>query len=187
MKKEEIKDSDKTYDSVHDLIRNTESGTKWDRFVDKIHVFKWKIIYAYQRNYYRYFGRKHHLIDTKLQPCPWIDSDARMLHGMMNLLVDFVNNESNRVAWELEPEYNRSYQEMLTIKAWWENYPNQQKEIESSINKWWEHCRKSKEEGYSEEEDNRLLEITSSLEKKLSDEEQEMLTRLVKIRQFLWS
>jgi hypothetical protein len=56
------------------------------------------------------FITKTHMIDTKLTPGLWHESDERLLHGMFNVLVDFV---------EVEKAHMNNVCETSQEKPWW--------------------------------------------------------------------
>jgi len=76
-----------------------------------------------------------HLIDTKLPPSDWYDTDTKMLHGMMELCVDFVEKESTGeyMPFSLSNNKNRN----KNIKKEWKKIDNVKdphlKKMEKSI------------------------------------------------------
>jgi hypothetical protein len=130
------------------------------------------------------FIYRHHLIDTKLTKGNWYDTDTRMLHGMMNLLVEFIEKENpfEIVSYDTD-DYSKNIKgEMLAIYAWWKNYPNRQKEIDAVISDWFKDRKTPDARLYRAK-----LEKTQTVEQLLEDEEQAMLMRLIKIRKGLWT
>ena len=85
---------------------------------------------------------------------------------------------------------------MEIIYNWWKNcYSSKQKEIKNSLDEW--HSEKFGEaegDGWLDElnrpdtlKERNLFDNHHQLEKRLDDEEEEMLIRLIKIRHFLWT
>ena len=68
--------------------------------------------------------RKHHLIRTGLPRGQWYDTDTRMLYGMMNLLVEFIDKEKpfEHIDWDYDDFHKGIRDEFLAIRAWWDNY-----------------------------------------------------------------
>lgn len=92
----------------------------------------------------------------------WVDKDIIMLYGMMDLLVDFVENEKcfEVIDWENDeanPAYKEVAKEIREIYDWWKSY-KEKHEMGSSIN-----------------------------DDVLYQEEQKMLHRLIDVRKHLWT
>lgn len=152
-------------------------------------------------SYFRYrFVVKHHLIRTGLRP-GWWDTDTRMLYGMMALLAEFVEKEKpeDTIDWDYDSDHAKTRDEFTTIYKWWKEYPMRQEEISDLLSKW--HDCKFGKEGIGKysgdwvaklnepdtEEARKLFSDLSIAEEKLENDEQDMLTRLVKIRRYLWT
>jgi len=145
--------------------------------------------------------KRYDLIRTGLNKKWWHDVDELMLHGNMELLRRYVEDEKcfEIVCWDEEP-FKSAAKEIRTIYNWWINYPNRQKEIEDVLDKWFterrQNCKVSgiNKKGFElfhnlpqTEQDNINHDNLPKLEKKLLEEEQDMLIRLIKIRKFLWT
>lgn len=154
--------------------------------------------------YHKYLGRRHHYINTRLTPSCWYDTDHRLLHGMMSLLKEFVEEEKpfEHVDYDENEKSRWAASEIKAIYGWWENYKNRQEEIEKASEEWY-NARIDKtldkvndlqqkngwvtsDLGPITEEENRLYHILKELEAKLLQEEEEYLIRLIKIRSYLW-
>lgn len=193
--------------------------------------FRDQIVYPIR---YRFWGRKHHFIKTNLPPAPWYDVDIRMLHGIMELVKWFVENDMEiwsqedlneevaRIKDEIPEEHRQQHidlitaqfqrqEEILSIKKWWDNYPNRQKEIENALTKWHDYresvvgrvrpdydkrnsesfavffnsCSEWTQEERDQEQE--LSDKLNLLEAKLQEEEQEMLKKAVDLRGAMWS
>ena len=140
--------------------------------------------------------RKHHLIRTGLPRGQWYDTDTRMLYGMMNLLVEFIDKEKpfEHIDWDYDDFHKGIRDEFLAIRAWWDNYQKRCEEIEQALTAW--HDERFKDAGdkwlermneSSTPEAERLSEIHNEMEEKLKEEETDMLIRLVKIKECLWT
>lgn len=102
--------------------------------------------------------RKSHLIDTGLKRGQWYDTDTRILHGMMEELVRFIEIEKDGYPWELkelekkrkgepneidgEPdnEYDgmneSQWRDMKTaweVYTWWKKYPERRKMVDDML------------------------------------------------------
>jgi hypothetical protein len=158
-------------------------------------------IYYKIKNFISYirlrFISRSHLIITDLQKGHWWDTDRKMLHGMMALLVNFIEKEKPEeiVEWDSDPAHVHARDEFKTIYKWWKDYPKRQEEISDLLSKWHD-CKFG--EDYSHEwirkinepdteEAKKLFDDLTIAEVKLDNEEQDMLIRLVKIRGFLWT
>jgi hypothetical protein len=123
--------------------------------------------------------------------------DTRMLYGMMQLLVEFIDKEKplEHIDWDSDDFHKGIRDEFLAIRAWWDNYENREKEINKALDAWhderFKDCPSSKwlerinEQATPEAE--RLHKILDEKEKKFKEEETDMLIRLVKIRECLWT
>jgi len=141
--------------------------------------------------------RRYDLIRTGMPKTQWCDKVELMLYGMMNMLKDYVEKEKcfDIIDWEHGEEHSNAAKEIREIYAWWLNYENRQKEISSALNEW--HDTKFKDipvENWRERlnikdtpETKNLFDHLHELERKLEEEEEEMLIRLIKIRGHLWT
>ena len=103
----------------------------------------------------RFFNRSH-LISTKLSKGNWYDKDIMILHGIMELLVDFVDKEKCFEMWETENSVDKYVKnEIIEIYNWWKVYKN--------------------------------VTISLHLDEENYKTENEMLIRLIKIRDYLWT
>jgi len=176
--------------------------------------------------WYRFFGYKHHIVNTELKPCSWIDTDTRMLYAVMALVKWFVENnmriwskkdyenELKRIKEKVGDEY-RDYelksmtdqyegdQKIIGIHKWWKNYDKRQEEIDEARNQWHDYIasfqadkedfmsffnvEREKMNKVQRAKAKKLLDVLDNLEKKLADEEQEMLKLAVELRGRMWS
>jgi len=139
---------------------------------------------------------RHDLIRTGLGKTKYYDKPELILYGMMNLLVDFVEKEKcfENVDYSQGPYWKDIGDSIQEIYDWWKDYPNRQNEISIALDNW--HDIKFKDDQPDEWlakinsadtiEVERYSKIHDQLEKRLEDEETEMLIKLMKIRQGLW-
>jgi len=141
--------------------------------------------------------RRHHIIKTGLKKGQWYDTDTRMLYGMMNMLVSYIEDEKpfEIIEWDEDDTHRNVKEEILAIKEWWDNYHNREAEIGIALHDWHEEKFSGCEgdewlkriNSKDTDEQKRLFDRHEELKKKLFEEEQDMLIRLVKIRRFLWT
>ena len=143
------------------------------------------------------FWCRHDLIRTGLKKSEWHDTDSRMLHGMMRLLVEFIDHEKpmERIVWD-DTEYHRHVRnEFLEIRDWWDNYETRCDEISEALDAWHDERFKGCGDNWLEwmnnhpesERSNNLSMLLHQMEEQLEQEEEQMLVRLVKIRKGLWT
>jgi len=141
--------------------------------------------------------RRYDLIRTGLSKYEWWDKDGLMLYGMMNLLVDYVEKEKcfEVIVWDEDEHHKKIADEIKIIYAWWKDYPERLKAIDNQLTAWHDEFSKrtgkdwlgklnSSEKSEKEEPESEKL---HKMEADLIREEEEMLIRLVKIRNYLWT
>jgi hypothetical protein len=140
--------------------------------------------------------KRYDLIRTNLAKTHWIDKDALILHGMMELLVDYVDGEKcfDIIVWDSEPDHKKAAEEIKAIYAWWKNYSNREKQINDQLTVWHNEFMKRPGDDWEKFNNGPPSDIESlehdklnKMEEDLRNEEQEMLHRLIDIRRFLWS
>lgn len=142
------------------------------------------------------FIRKPYMLDSKLDRGQYHDLVEVMLHANMEALVDFIeldcayryqsfNNKKCRrsredgLVWfdeHLELNHCEENEEIKAIYLWWKD--DYEREYDEAYD--WFPDKPARE--LSKEE----LDICIQKEKEFSDKEQEMLIRLMKVRQYLW-
>jgi len=182
---------------IHKITLQEYKETTWTKVRDWFHkTWRWSPLRNLYYNILNRFVKKHYLIDIRLPKTGYYDVNTKMLHGMMSLLLDYIEKEDpfNFIDWDWDEEYRDAKKEIIAIKEWWENYGNRQKEYEDILDEW-------SRERLGEEGDDifeRLSTLPNEKAKKLScrmhkmeeellKEEEEMLIRLVKVRNFLWT
>jgi hypothetical protein len=183
--------------------------SRWEKIKDKVEMWWWenvtdrfryvepfhtigKIKYSFLNSAFR----RHDLIRTKLKKDGYYDKDMLMLHGMMELLVDYVEVEGcfEVVSWDWNDDVKRVGKEIKEIYDWWKNYPIRQNQISAQLTIWHDEFTKRDGDGIKKWRNKAVSnreEIESKkldeMEKQLSKEEEEMLIRLIKIRNYLWT
>ena len=163
------------------------------------------------------FVRKYYLIDTGLNRYQYYDKDTIMLHANFKMLVDYVEIElkslfdTDDIISELElyvengnegiPSWEKHYIEVYYLYKWWtEQRPIREDGLSSSgyyellkeydvdedtLSYFSESWRKQNPELYSKIDSS--YRTSSEIENSYDKEDQEMLHRLIDIRQSLWT
>jgi len=140
---------------------------------------------------------RYDLIRTGLSKSGYHDKPEIILYGMMNTLVDYV--EVEKCFEVVDFEHGEPWKSVgITIReiyAWWKEYPDRQEEISISLDNWHKTTFTDDKtnpldvinSGVRTDESERHNDIQNYLENKLKEEEQEMLLKLIKIREYLWT
>jgi len=190
-------------------------------------------IRLYLRN--RFITRSH-LINTKLKPGQWHETDEKLLHGMFELLVDFVEIEKAHMhnwckPYQEKPWYlrwrslrwgvNRSRENGLAYLDWEKTLTDDGRHFttqalaayeQEALYLWWKDVRPNRPDPYDitgwtayndklgptefldrelndedSKEMHRLSQKVWDLEESWNEEDEQMLTRLIKLRRTLWT
>ncbi len=101
------------------------------------------------------------ILNIKTLSGDWCDKDIIMLHACFQLLTDCIEDEklfTGHVDWNHDEEHKKAKDELEFLYNWWIKRKN--KDLEAEIN---------------------------DLEKEQYEEDNEMLVRLIKVRQYLWT
>lgn len=86
-------------------------------------MFPADVVYSIQVYFHNRFITKTHMIDAKLSKGDWHETDQRLLHGMFELFVDFIEIEkAGSALWSHE---ERSYKQ-----HWWKRFRSRELGIE---------------------------------------------------------
>lgn len=166
----------------------------------------WWIINPYYHLKCKYFT-KHHYIkidverfmgltyknDSALEFYHWYDTDTKMLFGVFQLLVDFVEKEEagERIDWSQTPQHQKVWDEIQELYTWWtEIRPKQWRENETpsmedygtSMRDFDDRAKSTAYKAWSKACDEK-----HKKEEELLNEDTEMLIRLITIRRWLWT
>ena len=181
-----------------EVVNMSNGLSKWDNFkIDIDFMFPIRQIFELKAYLKNILFRRHHIIRTRLPKGQWYDTDTRMLYGMMNLLMEFLEKEKpfETTDFDSSPTWKSIKKEIITIKDWWLNYETRKVEFTITLNKWQvskfgnckgEECLHRINEPDTKES-KELFDKLAILETKLEREEAQMLMRLVKIRKYLWT
>jgi len=174
------------------------------RTLRKIDIYNWIR--------YRTWNRYHVLKMRYLKP-GWHDEDELLIHSMFEVLSQFVDgeNEYHIVDWSSDPLQEHAWEEMNILYEWWKqrqkcdyNNPLFKSDVKAPSIKKGKPTGKyinpitKKEEQYfkmefshqSPEEAkiwNKACEDSWIFEEKCDKEDEEMMIRLIKIKQYLWT
>ena len=173
------------FDTIPSFVRRTWRPIKEARYNLKCKY--WKKYHHIKIDVDRFFvdyGAKAE------RPYHWIDSDTKILYGNFQILVDFVEDESDTIDWQSDPKHQQVYEEFTKLYDWWvkerpnrpdpfpdlEDYDLEDKDIFSD---------KRSTAGFKQW--SKDTDAARIVEEEHENEDTEMLIRLITIRQFLWS
>lgn len=222
------------------------TGEEWDRWhkANKRNVGYWiaeellnnlqdiwyfpKDVYRNILRYYKNrFVDKSHYLSTKLKAGEYHEIETRMLHGLFETLVDFVEYEKahmhmishpgeKRVKlpnaelglkyldWEINlgdqsPLQSEGAKEVLELYKWWKEVRPQRPDTweASGLAAFYDAKREDKDEddgGFLRQEppnvqaeSSILFDVRAKIEQMYDDEDTEMMIRLIKVRERLWT
>jgi len=174
------------------------------RLLRKIDLYNWIR--------YRTWNRYHILKMRYLKP-GWHDEDELLIHSMFEVLSQFIEGEDKYqiVAWDSNPQDKHAWKEMNELYKWW--VKRQKRESDNPIlqpnikspgmkftptEKKWINPETKKEEGTSkmdfvhkskkdQERWEKACKDCTKWETDCFNEDTEMMTRLIKIRPFMWT
>ena len=119
------------------------------------------------------FNPKHryNIIHTGLKPGYW-DPRDRILHGVMSMVREFVEDTADIINWESEPEHAEAWEALTKAVDWWKYFH----EESDKIDKEWV------SDHYTPELGNQLYERECALE----EEANKHLAQIMKYRNFIW-
>jgi len=142
------------------------------------------------------------LIRTKLGKTQYHDKPELMLHGMMELIVDLVEKEKcfEHIDFDAGTQWSEAGEDIKRVYYWWKDYPNRKQEIDVSLDAWYTYHSGNGTLDFLEslngianrtDEEEKVIEHYSQmhdfLERKLAQEEDDMLNTVVKVRKFMWT
>lgn len=168
-------------------------------YIDNTFRYSWGIKHVRQFYYsMKCLCNRHDLIRTNLGKTGYHDKPELILHGIMNLVVEFVETER---AFELVDFNNGTQWEhagvtIMEVYEWWKDRPNREKEVGVSLDNWYNHSVANNGDGIilrinaprpSSAQAQRYFDIHTHLEDKLRLEDDKMLGKVIEIRAFLWT
>lgn len=161
------------------------------------------------------FIEKVHYLKTGLPPGQWIDFDERILHGLFNELVDFVEKELAHLSkWDKNKKYKfkkgRCVEAAYDYFKWAKDLKDDQgaetqqakaARITQNLYEWWKIKRPNRLDPIVESNVEKIREITGDdsketreaysnffeIEERNEKEDTEMLIELIKIRKSFWT
>lgn len=180
-----------------------EKITLFDK-IDGMWYDLWRYVPVFRHIRDFYYASKHYLFDrydlikTGLPKTQYSDPPERILYGIMNTVVEFVEEEKcfETIDYTASPYWQEVGDTIKEVYDWWKDYPNRQKQIEIALNNW--HDAKfgngvpdnwldKMNFTVDSDEVKRYNDIHDELEAQLAKEEDEMLIKVMKIRKGLWT
>jgi hypothetical protein len=136
------------------------------------------------------FIHKTHIVSTGAKKGQFLDHEERMLNAIMNILVDFVENDSSieHLTWETnlihdedwgvfpeDPHYGTMTEQALGAQTFLEVY------------NWWKVVRPTRKDPYEDYEKGSDWRITANIEQAYHEEDNLMIEKLLKYRHRLWT
>ena len=161
---------------------------------------KWDDLCCYCRNR---FIQRVHLIDTKLPPGQWMDTDTRLLHGVMEALVFYV--EVDCAAWTKEKmtEGEKGLKHLdweidLVHEEWVADeligMPTDQALAAAAVKRlyiWWTVIRPARVDPYDfvdeESEGLERYKLCTTIENFFEAEDEEMMMNVIRYRRGMWT
>lgn len=157
--------------------------------------------------------KKFHVLKLRYLKPGYYDADTRLIHAMFEILCQFMENEKPEeiVNWDSDPEHKHAWKEMNELYKWWKKRQDREKYnplfqpgVKSPgmkftpTEKKWLNPQTKKEEStsrmdfvYKSKKDKarweKACKDTGIWEKKCFDEDTEMMTRLIKVRPYMWT
>ncbi len=140
---------------------------------------------------------RYHVIKPKTLTPNYYDPRTLILHSCMHLLTDYVDN-SNHIHWEGTPEHKKAREEMMLIYNWWKkSYPKRESTFINGsplpkypdLPKEWGFMAVINSKYENEpvmKEWKKIARIHDKSEQEWNKQTEEMLIRLMKLRQHLW-
>lgn len=138
----------------------------------------------------RFFNHNQHIFPYKLRNYHWYDTDTKMLYGLFQLVVDYIEGENpERFDWQVTPEQQKIWKEINELYDWWTKERPERKVEYPSIEDFGgksEDILADKDSPARKAWGEAVLEH-EQLERAFDVEDTEMMIRLITIRQHLWS
>ena len=136
---------------------------------------------------YRFHPKhQYHVVSTGLPP-GYFDTDHRMFHCCFNLLKEYVEFELGGIE-KLSRWENKSWEtEGFSSKKEYEEYVDLDREMREIYN-FWVNVRPAREDPYENwnKRDNFSWDLSFKIDQEYDRQDQDMLLRLIKIREHLW-
>lgn len=143
---------------------------------------KWWVLHRIHPQY------RYHIVKTGLKP-GYYDPDIRILHTCMNIFKEFVEVAGPQIAWDSSESHAKAWKEMKEIYEWWVNkYPIREQNLLNfpKIDHGKLFGGTCDDNDPEVKEWQKVADIRDQSEIEWANEEEEMLTRLMEVRKFLW-
>ncbi len=143
---------------------------------------------------HRYIKRhQYNVLRPKTLEPGYYDPQTRILHACMEDLCRFYEHGAPQIDWDAEPYHQHVYKEMTDIYTWWtKEFPTREEEWEKANPspqdiEWRRLFSNGKHDNDPDViEWKRVADLRRKMDEKWSEDEQDMLIRLMKIRRSLW-
>jgi len=155
---------------------------EFDTYWRMINRWVWAIRHRYQPKH------KYHIVRTSLKPGYW-DPTSQILYATMDTVKEFVDETKDTVAWDSDPPHAETWAELQIVYNWWVNeYPHREEKLPEFPEI--DHEKLFGDDDYREDQEyiewNKIAKIHNQAEIDWAREEEEMLIRVMKVRNFLW-
>jgi len=167
----------------------------WRPIKDTYYNLKCKYIIKYHHvkiDVDRFFVGNEWNVKKPLRNYHWLDSDTKMLFANFQILVDFVEKEEDMVDWQATPHHQTAYEEFMELYNWWtKERPNRPDECPDATDYGIDRDElfgpnvDRKNPGYIQW--SKDIDEYHQNEEAYTNEDTEMLIRLITIRQYLWT
>jgi hypothetical protein len=170
--------------------------------IQKILYFPYDLYYSLYVYIQNRFVTKTHILTTGLEPGKWYDFDTRLMHGMFDTFVDFIEcDQAGTDRRDVRAGVKILHQKMGYKMGDWMDYeqshPNYYDPSPEALSaqeqyrlyNWWKVVRPSRADPYELYRAGILSEYdeVTKMEKEYDREDEEMMMRLIKIREYLWT
>tara|TARA_R110002126_G_scaffold34235_1_gene106214 strand:+ start:1784 stop:2374 length:591 start_codon:yes stop_codon:yes gene_type:complete len=171
---------------------------RFNMFINEDFRFYWGFSHISDLHYkIKCLFKRHDLIRTRLARTKYHDKPELMLYGIMNMLVDFVETEKcfDTIDFNGGNKMEGVRETIIEVYNWWRDRPNREKEMSVALDNWYNHT--SDELLFAETprkilkpssiQAKRYSDIHNHLEAALLNEDNEMLDKVLAIREHLWT
>ncbi len=156
----------------------------WGDIRHKVRNIKWWFFHRFHPKH------RYHVVRTRLEP-GYYDPDTLILESCFALLCDFVeyNTVKEHIDWDVTPETREIWDEMNRLANWF-NFERPHRE--EAFDLMYKDVERPENVFNYDQDDPRYkpyhdyLKAITDYENKWRDEDEEMLIRLMKIRNYLW-
>lgn len=167
----------------------------WHKLVDL--YYQVYHLYREVRSKIKYAPNRLHIKTLKRG---WTDCDYQLLHACMQILCNFVEGEMDNVDWDFSSDHSEVRDALMEVYRWWKNDPLAQND---SLIYNYGNCLNDLQSNILSEYNKRNVDPTwvldaikdssdyykalYNIETALSAKRKEMLTKLINVREYMWT